>query len=191
MPGSRQLIPHYSHLGVNRSDLAELCPTRNQIYRFNFIQNTAIHQGGVPTTAPRTSLGSMSDDYLYLPIQPASTSLSSHLQALDLLAARLSSLQTRAEWETRVPLNSKASVKGRIVDTGNVKINIGGEWWVDMTPAEGLAWIRRRKAGTLSGSISDGGMLMISVIRGTYTNTGDSEARRANYVPGTPICGSR
>jgi prefoldin subunit 5 len=89
----------------------------------------------------------MSDDYLYLPVQPASASLTSHIQALDLLAARLSSLQTRVEWETRVPLNSKASVKGRIVDTGNVKINIGGEWWVDMTPLEGEQWIRRRKTG--------------------------------------------
>jgi hypothetical protein len=92
-------------------------------------------------------IGSMSDDYLYLPVQPASASLTSHIQALDLLAARLSSLQTRVEWETRVPLNSKASVKGRIVDTGNVKINIGGEWWVDMTPLEGEQWIRRRKTG--------------------------------------------
>jgi len=174
MPGSRELIPDCSHLDVNRSDLAELCPTRNQIYRFNFIQNTAIHQGGVSATAPRTSLGSMSDDYLHLPIQPASTSLSSHLQALDLLAARLSSLQTRAEWETRVPLNSKASVKGRIFDTGNVKINIGGEWWVDMTPSEGEQWIRRRKTG-MCYSPGSGLGLIGSVIGGTCESLGRLE----------------
>lgn len=91
----------------------------------------------------------MSDDYHHLPILPASGSLASHIQALDLLATRLSSLSTRSEWETRIPLNSKASVMGRIVETGNVKINIGGEWWVDMTPQEGEAWVRRRKAGKL------------------------------------------
>ena len=175
MPGSRQLIPHYSHLGVNRSDLAELCPTRNQIYRFNFIQNTAIHEGGdLLLHLVQPSLGSMSDDYLYLPIQPASASLSSHLQALDLLAARLSSLQTRAEWETRVPLNSKASVKGRIVDTGNVKINIGGEWWVDMTPSEGEQWIRRRKTG-MCYSPGSGVGLIGSVIGGTCESLGRLE----------------
>lgn len=38
---------------------------------------------------------------------------------------------------------------GKIVNTGDVKINIGGEWWVDMTPQEGEAWVRRRKAGKL------------------------------------------
>jgi prefoldin subunit 5 len=86
-------------------------------------------------------------DYHHLPILPASSSLSSHLQALDLLAARLHSLNTQAEWETRVPLNSKASVKGAIVNTANVKINIGGEWWVNMTPLEGEEWVRRRKTG--------------------------------------------
>jgi prefoldin subunit 5 len=91
----------------------------------------------------------MSGDYHRLPIQPASSSLASHLQALDLLAARLSSLSTRAEWETRVPLNSKASIKGSVINTANVKINIGGEWWVDMTASEGEAWVRRRKEGML------------------------------------------
>jgi hypothetical protein len=90
----------------------------------------------------------MSGDYHHLPILPASSSLTSHLQALDLLAARLSSLATKTEWETRVPLNSKASIKGSLTNTANVKINIGGEWWVDMTVQEGEAWVRRRKAGT-------------------------------------------
>lgn len=91
----------------------------------------------------------MSDDFHQLPISPASGSLASHIQALDLLAARLASLSTRSEWETRIPLNSKASMLGKIVETGNVKINIGGEWWVDMTPQEGEAWVRRRRAGKL------------------------------------------
>lgn len=89
----------------------------------------------------------MSGDYHHLPIQPASHSLASHLQALDLLAARLDSLNTQSEWETRVPLNSKASIRGSVVNTANVKINVGGEWWVDMTASEGEAWVRRRKAG--------------------------------------------
>jgi hypothetical protein len=124
----------------------------------------------------------MSDDYLYLPIQPASTSLASHIQALDLLAARLSSLQTRAEWETRVPLNSKASVRGRIVDTGNVKINIGGEWWVDMTPAKGEQWIRRRKTGMYR-FVRGGFVLIGSVTGGTCESLGGMET----WYDGRPI----
>ena len=133
----------------------------------------------------------MSDDLCFLPIRPPSPSLRSQILSLDVLAAQLSSLKRSVAWDTATSASFGAQNKESLAATGNIKINVGGEWWVDMTPAEGLAWIRRRKAGTLSGSISDGGMLMISVIRGTYTNSGDSEARRANYVPGTPICGSR
>lgn len=89
----------------------------------------------------------MLGDFNQLPILPASSSLASHLQALDLLAARLATLSSRSEWETKVPISSKASVSGSIVGTANVKINIGGEWWVDMTPQEAEAWVRRRKEG--------------------------------------------
>jgi hypothetical protein len=85
----------------------------------------------------------MSGEYSNLASLPGSPSLTSQLQSLDLLASRLSSLVTNAEWESKLPLDS--SVKGKAVE--NVRINVGGEWWVDMTPLEGEAWVRRRKTG--------------------------------------------
>lgn len=118
----------------------------------------------------------MSDDLCYLPIRPPSPSLRSQTRSLDVLAAQLSSLKRTVAWGTATSASFGAQNKESLAATGNIKINVGGEWWVDMTPAEGLAWIRRRKAGTLSGLISDGGMLMISVIGGAYADPGDSEA---------------
>lgn len=115
--------------------------------RYHTLVHTHITEVGLPQRRPGST---MSSDFHHIPILPAAPSLTSHLQALDLLAARLSSLSIRAEWETRVPLNAKASIKGTIVNTGTVKINVGGEWWVDMTPQEGEAWVRRRKAGEQS-----------------------------------------
>lgn len=44
--------------------------------------------------------------------------------------------------------NSRSS-EGRMASE-NIRINIGGEWWVDMTPDEGQAWVRRRKTGTFT-----------------------------------------
>jgi hypothetical protein len=85
----------------------------------------------------------MSGDYSNLASLPGSLSLTSQLQSLDLLASRLRSLSTKAEWESKLPLDS--SVKGKTVE--NVRINVGGEWWIEMTPSEGEAWVRRRKTG--------------------------------------------
>lgn len=86
----------------------------------------------------------MSGDYSNLASLQGGQSLTSQIQSLDTLASRLSSLVTKAEWESKLPLDS--SVKGKAVE--NVRINVGGEWWVDMTPPEGEAWVRRQKIGT-------------------------------------------
>jgi hypothetical protein len=85
----------------------------------------------------------MSGDHNNLASIPGSQSLTSQLQFLDTLASQFSSLVTKAEWDSKLPLDS--SVKGKAVE--NVRINVGGEWWVDMTPSEGEAWVRRRKTG--------------------------------------------
>jgi hypothetical protein len=90
-----------------------------------------------------TSHGKMSGDYSNLASLPGSPSLTSQLKSLDLLASRLRPLSTKAEWESKLPLDS--CVKPKTVE--NVRINVGGEWWVDMTPSEGEAWVRRRKIG--------------------------------------------
>jgi hypothetical protein len=85
----------------------------------------------------------MSGDYSNLASLPGPQSLISQLQSLNILASQFSSLVTKAEWESKLPLDS--SVKGKTVE--NVRINVGGEWWVEMTPSEGAAWVRRRKLG--------------------------------------------
>jgi hypothetical protein len=88
----------------------------------------------------------MSGDQNNLASLPGSQSLTSQIQSLDSLASRLRSLVTNAEWESKLPLDS--SVKPETVE--NVRINVGGEWWVEMTPLEGEAWVRRRKIGKSS-----------------------------------------
>jgi hypothetical protein len=85
----------------------------------------------------------MSGDYSNLASLQGGQSLTSQIQSLDILAFQFSSLVTKAEWDSKLPLDS--SVKGKTVE--NVRINVGGEWWVDMTPSEGAAWVRRRKLG--------------------------------------------
>lgn len=89
-------------------------------------------------------------DELYLPITPSDASLQSHLAALDLLASRLSALTTRTGWPARIPLNAKASFSGSLIHTNDLKVNVGGEWWVDMTAEEATAYVGRRKNSTLS-----------------------------------------
>jgi hypothetical protein len=85
----------------------------------------------------------MSGDYSNLANLSAPQSLTSQIQSLDILASQFSSLVTKAEWDSKLPLDS--SVEGKAVK--NVRINVGGEWWVNMTPSEGEAWVRRRKTG--------------------------------------------
>ncbi|ORY28459.1 hypothetical protein BCR39DRAFT_201993 [Naematelia encephala] len=82
---------------------------------------------------------------LRLPIRPPDHSLTSHLLALDALAGQLATLTSRTRWPAQIPLNSKASFSGELVHTNDVKVCIGGEWWVEMTAAEAVEWIHRRK----------------------------------------------
>ncbi|BEI83044.1 hypothetical protein CcaverHIS002_0309120 [Cutaneotrichosporon cavernicola] len=86
---------------------------------------------------------------LQLPLRPSEHSLAAHIAALDLLAARLDALPTRSRWAARVPLNSKASFEGDIVHTNEVKVNVAGDWWVEMSAHEAGDWIRNRKATML------------------------------------------
>lgn len=87
------------------------------------------------------------DEDLNLPIQPADNSLQSHIAALDLLSARLSTLTTGTRWSANIPLNSKASFKGSVIHTNDIKVNVGGGWWIEMTTQEAEEYIKRRKTG--------------------------------------------
>lgn len=80
-------------------------------------------------------------------ISPSDPSLAAHLAALDLLAARLSALTDRTRWPARVPLNSKASIVGQVVHTNEMKINVGGGYWIEMTAKEAEEYVKRRKTG--------------------------------------------
>lgn len=86
---------------------------------------------------------------LPLPIVPASPSLASHVQALTLLSAQLAALPTQSRWPARIPLTSKGSVRAQLVHTNEVKINVGGAWWVEMTAEEARAYVERRKRALL------------------------------------------
>ncbi|KLT42038.1 hypothetical protein CC85DRAFT_328596 [Cutaneotrichosporon oleaginosum] len=77
---------------------------------------------------------------LQLPLRPSGNTLAAHIAALDLLAARLDALATRSRWAARVPLNLKASFEGDIVHTNEVKINVGGDLWIEMTAHEAADW---------------------------------------------------
>ena len=88
----------------------------------------------------------MDDDLLH-PVVPTSSSLAAHLQALDLLQARLSNLTSRTRWATQVPLNGKASIPGWITHTNTLKVCVGDGWWVEMTADEARDYIKRRRTG--------------------------------------------
>ncbi|WWC62537.1 uncharacterized protein I303_105133 [Kwoniella dejecticola CBS 10117] len=82
---------------------------------------------------------------LDLPIVPTSSSLESHIQALDILSLRIRALGSPQN--IRIPLGSKASLKAQVRDTVRlkVKVNVGGEWFVDMTLDEASEYVQRRK----------------------------------------------
>ncbi len=84
-------------------------------------------------------------DFIEAPVRPIDSSLSAHLLALDLLSARLSALPSQTNWPVRVPINSKASFRGDVVHTNDLKVHLGEEWWVEMTAEEAAAYIRRRR----------------------------------------------
>ncbi|WVF69159.1 hypothetical protein IAT40_003934 [Kwoniella sp. CBS 6097] len=117
------------------------------------------------------------DEPLSLPIEPSSPSLHSHLAALNILSLRLASLTSSTTHPVRIPLTSKASIKGAVIHTNDVKVNLGGAsgsgdggaidsargageheheqgqghggWWVDMTASEASDYVRRRKRNLL------------------------------------------
>jgi len=89
----------------------------------------------------------MTADQPFTAISPSDDSLTAHLQALDLLSARISSLTARTRWAARIPLNSKASILGQVVHTNELKIDIGGGYWVEMTAKEAEEYVGRRKTG--------------------------------------------
>ena len=81
-------------------------------------------------------------------IQPANASLASQIQALDLLSARLSHLNQVTRWPAKVPLNSKATMDGVLLNTNDAKISIGEGYFVGMTALEAVESVKRRKEGT-------------------------------------------
>jgi prefoldin subunit 5 len=90
------------------------------------------------------------NERIHLPLRPSGPSLGAYISALDLLAARLDTLASRARWPARVPINSKASFDGHLVHTDQVRVDIGAGWWVEMSATEAAAYVRRRKACELS-----------------------------------------
>ena len=89
----------------------------------------------------------MPDPHPFTPIIPAHNSLPAHLAALDLLAARIASLPAKTRWDARIPLNGKGSIPGQVVHTNEVKVDIGGGYWVEMTATEAVEYVNRRKTG--------------------------------------------
>lgn len=87
------------------------------------------------------------DQNLHLPIKPQDNTFTSHLSALDSLSTRLTTLTDQTRWPAQIPLNSKASFKGSIVHTNEVKVNVGGGWWIEMTAKEAVGYVNRRKMG--------------------------------------------
>lgn len=87
------------------------------------------------------------DEPLRLPLRPNDNSIQSHLLALDLLSARLAALPSSTRWAADVPLNSKATVRGQLIHTNEIKVHLVGEWWVEMTADEAAAYVRRRRHG--------------------------------------------
>ncbi|WRT67801.1 uncharacterized protein IL334_004775 [Kwoniella shivajii] len=88
---------------------------------------------------------SSSSSSIIIPIIPSSPSLQSHLSALDILSLRLSNLTSSTTHSARIPLIGKASIRGDIVHTNDIKVNIGREWWIDMTAQEASEYVKRRK----------------------------------------------
>ena len=72
------------------------------------------------------------------------SALATELQALDELAQALSSRLTVSSDRND---HSEARPGAAAQTTPTLKIELGGGWWVDMTPGEATRWIERRKAG--------------------------------------------
>lgn len=104
---------------------------------------------------------------IQLPLAPSGPSLAAHIAALDLLAARLDALPTRSRWPARIPINSKASFDGDIIHTDEIKVNIGGDWWIEMRATEAADYVRRRKAGESCAALPTLCVLMTSASPGT------------------------
>ena len=81
------------------------------------------------------------------PIAPADGSLGAHLAALDLLAERIGKLTSRTRWPARIALNSKASVLGQVLHTNEIRVDVGGGYWIEMTAQEATQYVQRRKTG--------------------------------------------
>jgi hypothetical protein len=109
-------------------------------------KNIPHHQRLAP---PRALTSTM--DRAVLPIEPHDASLGSHLAAFDSLIAALLQLPSRTRWPVHVPLNAKARIRGEAVHTNDVTVCLGAGWWVDMTAAEAVAHLQRKKAGEWAG----------------------------------------
>lgn len=86
-------------------------------------------------------------DRAILPIEPRDASIASHLAAFDSLIAALLQLPSRTRWPAHVPLNAKGRIRGEVVHANDVKVCLGGGWWVEMTASEAVAHLQRKKAG--------------------------------------------
>ncbi|WWC70736.1 uncharacterized protein I206_104687 [Kwoniella pini CBS 10737] len=93
----------------------------------------------------------MSEFPLNLPIKPDSSTIESHIKALDLL-----SLQLKIQYldfdiynnnDIKIPLGTKASLKGKLLlnNKNKLKVNINKEWFIEMNLEETLNYIERRK----------------------------------------------
>ena len=87
------------------------------------------------------------DDSLQIPIKPINDSLEARIASLDLLSARLAALTNKTQWPVRVPVSSVASFKGKLIQTNNIKVCFGEDWWADLTAQEASEYATRRKQG--------------------------------------------
>lgn len=100
-------------------------------------------------TQPCTSSHNLTMDSL-LPIEPRDSTLASHLSAFDSLISALLTLPSRTRWPTHIPINGKARIKGSVIHTNDVKVCLGDGWWVEMTAAEAVEYLQRKKTGELA-----------------------------------------
>ena len=80
-------------------------------------------------------------------VRPIDSSIAAQVQALDLLQARILNLAQEDQWPARIPVNSKASFAGRIVNTKTFKVDVGQGQMVEMTVQEASSYISKRKHG--------------------------------------------